>query len=51
MPVAPDLAKTVKVKLDHSENLTRVLGGAKNGKFTLSLHYIKFQIPTALELM
>ena len=31
MPVAPDLAKTVKVKSDHSENLTRVLGGAKNG--------------------
>ena len=32
VPVAPDLAKTVKVKSDHSENLAKVLGGAKNGK-------------------
>ena len=32
MPVAPDLAKTVKVKSDHSGNLVKVLGGAKNGK-------------------
>ena len=32
MPVTPDLAKTVKGKSDHSENLARVLGGAKNGK-------------------
>ena len=32
MPVAPDLAKTVKVKSDHSENLAKVLGSAKNGK-------------------
>ena len=34
VPVAPDLAKTVKVKSDHSEDLTKVLGGAKNGKFS-----------------
>ena len=33
MPVAPDLAKMVKVKSDHSENLAKVLCGAKNGKF------------------
>ena len=32
VPVTPDLAKTVKGKSDHSENLARVLGGAKNGK-------------------
>ena len=32
VPVTPDLAKTVKEKSDHSENLTRVLDGAKNGK-------------------
>ena len=32
VPVSPDLAKTVKVKSDHCENLARVLGGAKNGK-------------------
>ena len=34
MPVAPDLAKMVKVKSDHSENLAKVLCGAKNGKFS-----------------
>ena len=34
VPVAPDLAKTVKVKSDHSENLAKVLGGAENGKFS-----------------
>ena len=33
VPVAPDVAKTVKVRSDHSENLAKVLGGAKNGKF------------------
>ena len=32
VPVTPDLAKTVKGMSDHSENLARVLGGAKNGK-------------------
>ena len=31
VPVAPDLEKTVEVKSDHSENLAKVLGGAKNG--------------------
>ena len=30
-----DLAKTVKVKSEHSENLAKVLGGAKNGKIIL----------------
>ena len=34
VPVAPDLAKTVKVTSDHSKNLAKVLGGAKNGKFS-----------------
>ena len=29
--VAPDLAKTVKVKSDHSENLNKVFRTAKNG--------------------
>ena len=33
-PVSPDLAKTVKVRSDHSENLTNVFGGAKNGNFS-----------------
>ena len=33
VPVAPDLAKTVKVKSDYSENLAKVFGGAKNGNF------------------
>ena len=32
VPVAPDLAKTVKVKSDHSENLAKVLGSAENMK-------------------
>ena len=32
MPVAPDLAKTVKVGSDHSKNLTSVFYGAKNEK-------------------
>ena len=30
VPVAPDLAKTLKVGSDHSENLTSVFDGAKN---------------------
>ena len=34
VPVSPDLAKTVKVRSDHSENLTEVFGGAKNGNFS-----------------
>ena len=34
VPVAPDLAKMVKVKSDDSENLAKVLCGAKNGKFS-----------------
>ena len=34
VPVAPDLAKTVKVKSDHSENFTKVFGSANNGKFS-----------------
>ena len=29
-----DLAKTVKVRSDHSDNLTVVFGGAKNGYFS-----------------
>ena len=29
VPVSPNLAKPVKVRSDHSENLTKVLGGAK----------------------
>ena len=31
VPVEPDLAQTVKVGSDHSENLTSVFNGAKNG--------------------
>ena len=34
VPVSPDLAKTVKVRSDHSENLTKVFGGAKDGNFS-----------------
>ena len=34
VPVSPDLAKTVKVRLDQSENLTKVFGGANNGNFS-----------------
>ena len=33
-PVSPNLAKTVKVRSDHSENLTNVFDGAKNGNFS-----------------
>ena len=40
--VAPDLAKTVKVKSDHSENLNKVFGTAKNG-------YLKLQISNILD--
>ena len=32
-PVSPDLAKTVKGKSDHSEILTNIFGGAKDGNF------------------
>ena len=35
MPVAPDLAKTVKVGSDHSKNLTSVFYGAKNEKLSI----------------
>ena len=34
VPVAPDLAKTVKVGSDHSKNLTSVFYGAKNKKLS-----------------
>ena len=33
MPVAPDLATTVKVSSDRSENLTSVFDGAENKNF------------------
>ena len=29
VPIVPDLAPTVKLASDHSENLTKVFGGAK----------------------
>ena len=31
VPVSPDLAKTAKVRSDHSKNLTHVFDNAKNG--------------------
>ena len=34
VPVMPDMAQTVKVGSDHSENLTNVFDGAKNGIFS-----------------
>ena len=34
MPVSPDMAETVKVRSDHSDSLTNVFGGAKNGDFS-----------------
>ena len=34
MPVAPDLAITVKVRSDRSKNLTSVFDGAKNKKLS-----------------
>ena len=30
----------MKVKSDHSENLTKVLGGAKNGQFNLNPRFV-----------
>ena len=44
MPVAPDLAKTVKVGSDHSKNLTSVLDDAKNERlsFKTICYYEKF---------
>ena len=40
VPVAPDLAKTVKMGSDHSKNLTSVFYGAKNEKLSLKTIYI-----------
>ena len=40
VPVAPDLAKTVKAGSDHSEKLTSVLNSARNGE----LRFKNFQI-------
>ena len=40
VPVAPDLAKTVKVGSDHSKNLTSVFYGAKNEKLSFKTVYI-----------
>ena len=40
VPVAPDLAKTVKVGSDDSKNLTSVFNGAKNEKFSFRTIYI-----------
>ena len=34
VPVSPFLAKTVKMRSDHSENLTDFFSGAKNGNFS-----------------
>ena len=44
MPVALDLAKTVKMGSDHSKNLTSVFYGAKNEKlsFKTIYYYEKF---------
>ena len=44
MPVAPDLAKTVKVGSDNSKNLTSVLDDAKNERlsFKTICYYEKF---------
>ena len=40
VPVAPDLAKTVKMGSDHSKNLTSVFYGAKNEKLSVKTIYI-----------
>ena len=39
-PVAPDLAKTVKMRSEHSENLTSVFNGAKNGQLSFKTLHI-----------
>ena len=39
MPVAPDLAKTVKMRSDHSKHLTSVFNGAKNEKLSFKTIY------------
>ena len=44
VPVLPDLAKTVKERSDHSENLTNVFGGAKNGNFSWKLPNIFWKL-------
>ena len=44
VPVAPDLAKTVKVGSDHSKNLTSVFYGAKHEKLTLKTLYIYIKL-------
>ena len=40
VPVAPDLAKMVRVGSDHSKKLTSVFYGAKNEKLTFKTIYI-----------
>ena len=40
MPVAPDLAKMVKVGPDDSKNLASVFYGAKNEKLSFKTIYI-----------
>ena len=45
--VVPDLTQTVKVKLDHSENLVKVFRGAKNGIFSQFTQTFSFQLQTS----
>ena len=40
MPVAPDLAKTVKMGSDHSKNLTSVFYGSEKEKLSFKTIYI-----------
>ena len=40
VPVAPDLAKTVKMGSDHSQNSTNVFYGAKNEKLSFKILFI-----------
>ena len=39
----PDLAKTVKVESDHSENLSKVFDGDKNGNFNYKFPNVFFK--------
>ena len=51
MPVAPDLAKTVKVRSDHSKNLTGVFYGAKNEKLSFKTIYINKKFDKIIKLI
>ena len=44
MPVVPDQARTFKVGLDHSENLTEVFGGAIYISFRFLLKEVVFMV-------